>query len=378
MDLRQTFDTNRYEAHLHARTSRRYAYTQPLESGDWDGWRRELRAALAERLGLKRIREASSGTPFSPRLAKKVREMNYTLEKGYVTSEPGIEIPFYLLLPASGEGPFPLVLTPHGHVRRGKEIYTGRYESEREREETEANEHDIALQAVAAGYAVIAPDVRGFAEMARAEDMAVGRTRSCDELQRRALLYGRTLIGERVHDLGVLIDYAVTRPEIDTRTIIVTGDSGGGTVTLFAAALDDRISIAVPGSYFCLFRDSIVKLRHCSCNIIPGIMELGEMYDIAALIAPKPLLVVHGKQDDIYPIQGTREAFAHVRRVYEELGYPERCELYEGEGGHRYYKARVWPFVKERLAGRVEDTQQDKSMPPLTASPSSVHGCRSQ
>ncbi|MEF3306613.1 alpha/beta hydrolase family protein [Paenibacillus sp. GYB003] len=269
----------------------------------------------------------------------------------YIAAEPGVEIPFYLLLPESGSKPYPLVLTPHGHGRRGKEVYVGNYANDKERLESLAGERDVALQTVAEGYAVIAMDVRGFWEMSREEDFALNKTSSCDELQKLAFMYGRTLIGERVYDMGRLIDYAFTRPEIDASRIAITGNSGGGTVSFFTGALDERISVCVPSSYYCTFRGSIMNVPHCLCNFIPGIMRLGEMYDIVGLIAPRPVLFVNGVKDNIFPIEHTRESFAHARRIYEAIDgeRTDRCELYEGSGGHRYYKERVWPFVRRHL-----------------------------
>src|SRR5690606_7557616 len=98
--------------------------------------------------------------------------------------------------------------------------------------------------------------------------------------------------------------------------------------------------IAIPGSYVCTFEDSIIPIEHCPCNIIPGVLELAEMSDIAGLIAPRPLLVVHGAEDEIYPIAGTRKAYSAIRDIYARVGAADRCELYVGEGGHRYYKER--------------------------------------
>lgn len=163
------------------------------------------------------------------------------------------------------------------------------------------------------------------------------------------MMFGRTLIGERVHDMGRLIDYATTRSEIDTEKIIITGNSGGGTVSLFTAALDERISIAAPGSYFCTFVDSVVQIDHCPCNIVPGIMQAGEMHDVVGLIAPRPVLFVNGEKDEIFPMDATRTAFSHVQKIYQKMGHPDLCELYVGDGGHRYFKDPVWPFVKKHL-----------------------------
>jgi predicted peptidase len=340
------FNTKAYLKNLAQAPPGRFDYRKVLESGDWESWRQQFRSSLRERLGMHLIAPAGD---LAPRRSETKEFPGYTLEKWYIATEPDIEIPFYLLLPNSGKGPFPLVITPHGHGRRGKETYVGNFETEKERQDALGGDRDIALQAVAEGYAVIAPDVRGFWEMAREEDLDARKANSCAELQRTAMMYGRTLIGERVHDMGRLIDYAQTRDEIDTGRIVITGNSGGGTVSLFTAALDDRICIAVPGSYFCTFADSIVSITHCPCNIVPGILQLGEMYDVAGLIAPRPMLIVHGAQDPIYPIEGTRKAFSHLQTIYRAMGYPDRCELYEGDGGHRYYKNRVWSFVKEHL-----------------------------
>ena len=161
----------------------------------------------------------------------------------------------------------------------------------------------------------------------------------------RAWLFGRTLIGERVWDVSRLIDWATGRDDIDADAIVVTGNSGGGTVTLFSAAVDERIKVAVPGSYFNTFLDSIATIHHCECNYIPGIMRYGEMYDVAGLIAPRAFMAVHGAEDDIYPIAATQKAFAHLQQVYKVFGAEQRCALSIGNGGHRYYKADVWPFV---------------------------------
>lgn len=343
------FNTEAYIDNLSQQATKQFDVRQALQQGSLDGWRQDFRRELRRILGMELIR-APQDTPLEPRLLETKTFDSYTQEKWLIRTEPGIDIPFYLLLPQDGSNaPRPLVLAPHGHGRRGKEVYVGNYASEREREESMEGDRDIALQAVAAGYAAIAPDVRGFWEMAREKDMTSNKNNSCVELQRTAMMFGRTLIGERVHDMGRLIDFAATRSEIDATRVIITGNSGGGTVTLFTAALDDRISICIPGSYFCTFGHSIVPLSHCACNLVPGILQLGEMYDVAALIAPRPILVVHGVDDRIYPIEGTRYAFSQLQEVYAHLNAAERCELYEGNGGHRYFKERVWSFAKEHL-----------------------------
>lgn len=340
------FNTPAYRENLQNATRPRFSYRNV---NDWESWRQDFRAALENALGLPLIRTATQDLPLSPRREESVEFETYTREKLTIDTESGIQIPFYLLLPKNVNSPLPVVLCPHGHERRGKEIYVGNYEDAHELSEGIEGEHNIALQAVEQGYAAIAPDVRGFWEMARLEEQQSKANNSCEELQRRALMFGRTLIGERVHDMGRLMDYAATRHEIDATKIIITGSSGGGTVSLFTAALDERIHIAAPSSYFCTFFDSIISIYHCPCNIVPGIMNLGEMYDVAGLIAPRPALMIHGREDDIYPFDATRVAFEHLKKIYGSQGVESNCELFAGAGGHRYYKARTWDFVREHL-----------------------------
>ncbi|NHN35203.1 alpha/beta hydrolase family protein [Paenibacillus agricola] len=330
--------------------NRTYDYRSSLDSGSLEKWQQSLRNVLRELTGLNLIQENTKYLPLEPRSMGIEDLGDYTREKLYIMTEQQVEIPFYLLLPKHRTNKLPLILTPHGHGKHGKETYVGIHIDEEAKKYAQDGDREVALQAVQAGYAVIAPDVRGFLEMGRQQEIEQGMVSSCVNLQSKALLKGRTLIGERVHDMTRLIDYAQTRNEIDTTRIGITGNSGGGTVSLFTAALDERITVAAPSAYFCTFEQSILNLDHCPCNVIPGIMQLCELYDVAGLIAPRPVLMVNGQEDPIFPIAGTQEAFAHLQHIYSGFTATPYCELFIGDGGHRYYKQRVWSFMKEHLS----------------------------
>ena len=312
-------------------------------------WQRAFRAELASLLGLPVI--ASRGAP--PLTARQISvepQPDHVREEWTLETEPGFHLSFYLLKPLdAGSDPRPLVLTPHGHGKLAKKTYVGIYETEADRLSIVEGERDIALQAVREGYIAIAPDMRGFAGLRLKEDIEKDANNSCQILQLRAYMFGRTLIGDRVWDIQRLIDWASTRPDVDSRRIVITGNSGGGTISVFAAAIDERIGVAVPGSYFCTFKDSILAIRHCACNYVPGLSRRAEMYDVAALIAPRPFLAVSGRQDPIFPIQATQYAYERLKEAYAVFGREEFCALSIGEGGHRYYKKDVWPFVRRAL-----------------------------
>ncbi|MGL4609338.1 MAG: alpha/beta hydrolase family protein [Trueperaceae bacterium] len=308
-------------------------------------WQGEFRQELARILRLEAI--ATRGEPpLTAQLLSSEPQPDHLREEWRLETEKGFYLPFYLLRPHNVSGRLPLVLTPHGHNILGKKTYVGLYESQKDRQDMEEGERDIALQAVREGYIAIASDMRGFAGLRRQEDIDKDANNSCRTLQMYALLFGRTLIGERVWDIQRLLDWALNREDVDPDAVIITGSSGGGTVSLFAAALDERIHVCIPGSYFCTFKDSIASLWHCECNDVPNLLNLAEMADVAGLIAPRPFLAVNGKLDKIFPIEATKQSFANLQSIYGVFHAKEKCQLSIGEGGHRYYKRDVWPFVQ--------------------------------
>ena len=208
-------------------------------------------------------------------------------------------------------------------------------------------ERDVALQAVKEGYVSIAPDMRGLSSLKLAENSS--KVSSCYKLHMRAILYGRTLVGERVWDIMKLIDFAQTRKEIDFSKIAITGNSAGGTVSLFTAAVYERIKICVPSCSFCTFQESIANIEHCACNYIPNLLKNIEMCDLEGLVAPRYLLIVSGIKDEIFPIDEVEKSFAVVQDIYKIANSNGCCELHIGDGEHRYYKKPVWEYIKSLL-----------------------------
>ena len=315
-------------------------------------WQDAFRDRLRSHLGLEHLEKDLAG--FVPTAQRFDSEDlgSYTRESWRILTEPTVPLPFYLLRPKSAADTLPLVLTPHGHGH--PHVYVGLFDTPEEEAQIREGERDIAVQAVEQGYLVIAPTTRAFGETRSPEDRGQNKTSSCRQQLMLDLLVGRTPIGDRVWDMSRLIDWAIAHQGADAARIAITGNSGGGTVSLFAAACDTRISVAVPGSYFCTFAGSIGSIAHCDCNYVPGILRLGEMHDVAGLIAPRHFLAVTGRDDTIFPIAHTEAAFAQLAKVYQALAVPERCELYVGDGGHRYYKERVWSFVAEAFAARSD------------------------
>ncbi len=344
------YDTERFYAERYAAVSSDYAFEAKTPE-ELTEWQHKFRSRLEEALGLSNMaRDLADHQPYAEQI-NSVQEVGYTRQRWHIWVEPNVPLPFYLLRPDSTDksagDPLPLVLCPHGHNH--PHIYVGLYDDETERQSIIEGQRDIAVQAVKEGYVVIAPTTRGFGETRTAEDIKADNLSSCRIQLMHGLLLGRTPIGERVWDMCRLLDWALGNLNVDGRRVAIIGNSGGGTVALFAAACDTRFAMAVPGSYFNTFAGSIGSIRHCDCNYIPGILRLGEMYDVAGLIAPRPFCAIAGEADPIYPIEGAQYAYGKLQRIYAVAKKPHNCHLYVGKGGHRFYSDGAWPFIRQHF-----------------------------
>jgi len=173
---------------------------------------------------------------------------------------------------------------------------------------------------------------------------------ACQPVAGAALLLGQTMIGWRVHDVMRTIDWIGTRKELDVSRVGCMGISGGGTCTLFSAALEPRIRAAMVSGYLNTFRDSVFSLSHCIDNYVPGILNWAEMYDVAGLIAPRPLFAESGERDDIFPIAASRASFARVKKVYEVFGAGDRTAQETFDDAHSFYGKQGLPFLKQHLS----------------------------
>jgi hypothetical protein len=87
-------------------------------------------------------------------------------------------------------------------------------------------------------------------------------------------------------------------------------------------------------------------MQYCDCNIVPGILGFGEFHDVAGLIAPRRLLVVHGRQDPLFTVEEIDRAVADLQEIFDSAGVPDNLELRYGDGGHRFYKDLMWSWVR--------------------------------
>jgi len=314
-------------------------------------WQETARPELQRLLGLDAI-AASVGKHTPVTEMGRVEEMDgFTRQRCSISTEPHHPLPFWYLRPG-GTGPFPLALLPHGHDRNGMDSYIGLAKDEEHAAKIRAGDRDIGLQALRRGFAVISPGTRGQAGVGVPDLNNRHGGLSCRSQMIHAVLAGRTANGERVWDMMRLIDWTETRPEIDTSTVLLMGNSGGGIVTLFTAAVDQRVSIAVPSCSYCTLVSPGGLLHHCDCHAVPGLLRFGEIWDVAGLIAPRRLCIVNGREDPYFPLAEVDRAVEGARRIYAAAGVSERFEHHYGPAGHRLYADKMWPCIEAALGLR--------------------------
>lgn len=94
-----------------------------------------------------------------------------------------------------------------------------------------------------------------------------------------------------------------------------------------------------------------MRIHHCGCNYAPGMRAAFDAGDIAGLIAPRPLVVVSGAKDDIFPIGPARLEFGHAQAIYAAAGAAGRCRHVVGAEGHRFYAEDAWPCMQAMMTG---------------------------
>ena len=322
-------------------------------SAGFGQWQEKARGALIELTGLKRIRKDLAG--FRPRVevGKAVATQDsFTRTLYSMETEPGVVIPFYLLIPkdATKAQPRPLLLCPHGHDNLGLHSYAGAFKDEKHSKKVLENEGDIGAQAARHGFVAIVPATRGLAEEVLVPDPK-GRhgKRPCRAQLIHCLLAGRTPIAERVWDMQRLLDWAEKHPLVDRNRIVMTGNSGGGVLTAYTAAIDIRIRVAIPSCSFTSVMSAEGFIFHCDCCLVPKLRDWGDWKELGGLVAPRHLLIVHGVDDSLHHPPTVEKLAVSIGKIFQAAGVPNHTALKWGNSGHRFYPEKMWPFFEKGL-----------------------------
>src|SRR5262249_18057370 len=256
-------DDRRFDPVLFARdlyaAAPRHLRFQARTRTEAETWQRALHTKLTELVG---------GFPAerSPLRAQVIESRSfpaYRREKVVFDSRPGVSVLAYVLTPSRGQTARPAMICVPGHGR-GVDDIVGIDDRGRDRSDKAGYQHDFAIQIAEGGSAAVAIEPMAFG--CRRDPLNAQRglgQKGCEPVAGGALMLGQTLIGWRVWDIMRTIDYISTRADLDASRVGCMGISGGGTATLFAAALEPRLRVAMVSGYLNTFRDSVGSLAHC-------------------------------------------------------------------------------------------------------------------
>ena len=317
-----------------------YAYLQAEAKKHFDA-RRRVVAGLAtpqeirnRQQDLKRNFLAALGglpekTPLKPKVVGMLQGGGFRVEKVIYESRPNHHVTANLYLPDT-QRPVPGVLLPCGHSDNGKAA--------------EAYQRACILMAQN-GMAVLCYDPIGQGERNQLLDEsgkpAIKGTSEHTMIGVGALLVGESTATYRIWDGIRSLDYLASRPEIDPQRLGCTGNSGGGTLTAYLMALDDRIAAAAPSCYLTTLEKLFATLgpQDAEQNITGQVAFGMEHADYITLRAPRPTLMCVATHD-FFDIDGAWTTFREANMIYGKLGHGERIGLFEYPDKHGFSKPR--------------------------------------
>lgn len=293
---------------------------------------------------LRQIGEFPDRCPLNAEVVGTLDGEGYRIQKILFESRPNHHVTGNLYLPKS-TGPYPAVLIPCGHSHTGKAA--GQYQ----RTAILLAQNGMAAfcyDPVGQGerYQVIDPNKENlyFKDIPRNLEVPHPSVQYLCTTEHTLMGVGSILLGEnfaqyRIWDGMRSIDYLQSRKDIIGDKIGCTGNSGGGTLTSYLMALDDRIVAASPGCYLTTFQQLIETKgpQDAEQNIFAQISFGMDAADYVMMRAPTPIMICSSTRDATFNIAGAREVFQQANRFYSYLGYPERVSINEANAPHGYY-----------------------------------------
>jgi len=158
---------------------------------------------------------------------------------------------------------------------------------------------------------------------------------------------GKRLEGLRVWEARCVLDFMEMDKEEDVNRIGMMGFSGGALVTSYTAALDLRVQATVLTGFTNTFRGSIMAMHHCIDNYIPSILNIAELPEWIALIAPRNLFIEAGEKDPIFPRPYVKDAIERIEEYYHNR--PEKFSYDIFPGVHQISGRKAYDWLKNKL-----------------------------
>ena len=262
--------------------------------------------------------------PLNTRSAGTLNHEDYRIEKVIYESLPRFYVTANVYVPTHGAPPFPAVLMPIGHWEGGKE-----------------GDRQIAIGLAKKGIIALEYDPIGQGERLQYYDPELrasklgGSTTEHSHLNGQSQLIGDSFARYRVFDGIRSIDYLQSRQDVDPQRIGCAGCSGGGTLTAYISALDERVKVAMAACYINSWQDLLAGPGpQDGEQVFPRFLAEGlDIPDFVEAFAPKPFLI-ESTQLDFFPLAGAERAYKEAKRFYSVFGAEDHISWFVGPGGH--------------------------------------------
>jgi dienelactone hydrolase len=302
---------------------------------EWEVQRTHLKRQILVAAGLFPLPEK---TPLHPQIFGRIERADYSIEKVALETMPGYYLGGNLYRPQHPRGKVPAVLTPHGHWTYGRlensETFSG-----------QALGINLAMQ----GYVAFAYDMVGYNDTFQTVHRFTTPAYQ---------LWSFGPLGLQLWNSIRALDFVESLPEVDSQRIAIAGASGGGTQTMLLAGVDERIHAAAPVNMV-----SFLMQGGCQCENAPGLRIGASNVEIAAMMAPRPMLLVSATGD--WTRNVPREEYPAIRSIYELYKQPGNLAVVQFQAEHNFNRSSreaVYSFFGKHLLG-ADDSRKFAEVP---------------
>jgi dienelactone hydrolase len=303
-----------------------------MTASECRAFQEQFRSKLKERLG-----------PFQPPQSWNTRILSSVALEGYRRDELLLEaeaqpaLPMYLLVPdAARQRRRPCVLALHGHGEFGHHAIAGRDDLPGVAKAITAANYDYGRQLTLRGYLVACPCFTPFGDRLGNRETYKQRD-PCDDVFLRLMALGRVLMGENLRDALWALNHLLRQEQADAERMACVGLSLGGRMAMLTTALEPRIRVAVISGALNVMQERLAQPYSCGAQIIPGMLQFGDVPEIGALIAPRSVVWEMGSRDNLVKPSWAAEAINRMRKAYHALRADDRLTIDRFEGGHQWH-----------------------------------------
>lgn len=307
-------------------------------------WQQRFRTKLQACLG-----------PYQPPAAWSIASDQKTESDGHTRRElllraPGHpDLPLYLLTPTKAAGKRAGILALHGHGTFGHDSVAGIDTSEERRRDMASANYDYGRQLALRGYTVAIPCFTPFG--VRLGDRKAYRGEDpCAVTFVRLQLFGKVLMAENLRDSLWALAFLASQPDVDAARLGCVGLSYGGRMAMLTTALEPRIKVAVCSGALNVMQERVRGRYSCGAQVIPGLLQYGDVPEIGSLIAPRPCLWEVGRKDGLMVQPWADQGYQRLQRAWSALGAGDQLSIDSHEGAHRWSGVKAYPLLERVLA----------------------------